>query len=315
MIRFYVSSIGGDIAQSIVKIISECVDSCLIIGTDLNAENSGKALVDVFEISPAADDINYLSWLSYFLGHYSIDYFLPVNEKELHALASMTAGELEQMLGGSKLIWAGRDSVKIFEDKIQTSNFLNGIGVKTPKHYLTHDDVRSNDYPVIVKPNLGAGSRNMFKCNTKLELDAALRFVSSPIIQKHIGDAENEFTAGVFRNVDGDTKVINFRRKLLAGATGWAMVVPNLEIEAICKKIASSISLTGSINVQFRIDEGEPSVFEVNGRFSSTVYMRHLLGFQDLLWSLGLRDSFPIFDHSRIAGKETIKLNNFRIWK
>ena len=165
MIRFYVSSIGGDIAQSIVKIISESVASCLIIGTDLNAENSGKALVGVFEISPAAEDTNYLSWLSHFLRLHPIDYFLPVNEKELHALASISAEELEQMLGATKLILAGRDSVKIFEDKIQTSNFLSGIGVKTPKHYLNLDDVKSYDYPVIVKPNLGAGSRKLFKCN------------------------------------------------------------------------------------------------------------------------------------------------------
>ena len=44
--RLYVSSVGGDIAQSIVGIISRNIVSTYIVGTDLTPENSGKAIVD-----------------------------------------------------------------------------------------------------------------------------------------------------------------------------------------------------------------------------------------------------------------------------
>ncbi|CAN2169580.1 carbamoyl phosphate synthase-like protein [Candidatus Nanopelagicaceae bacterium] len=312
--RVYISSVGGDIAQSIAGIITRVFDSVFIVGTDLNAENSGKALVNLFEISPSAEDDGYLPWLSNFLKLHSIEYFIPVNEKELHALASIPSHQLSEALGSCSLIWAGRDPVQIFEDKMATSAFLQNIGVRTPAHFLEPASLNSSDFPVIVKPNLGAGSRNLFVCRTRLELDAALRFVSNPIIQRYVGDAENEFTAAIFRNTKGDTRVINFRRKLSAGATGWAQVFPHLEIENLCKKIASSIDLNGSINIQFRLDQGHPSVFEINGRFSSTVYMRHLLGFEDLLWSLGRDESFAKFDQSLIAGAEALKLINFEIW-
>jgi hypothetical protein len=42
--------------------------------------------------------------------------------------------------------------------------------------------------------------------------------------------------------------------------------------------------------------------------------MRHLLGFEDLLWSLGRDESFAEFDQSKINGKEIFKMNNFGIW-
>lgn len=311
---FYVSSIGGDIAQSIAGIIYKNFYSPYIFGTDLTAENSGKGVVDFFEISPPADHEDYFLWLGNFLKEHKIEYFIPVNERELHALASLACQELSQILGNCSLIWAGRIPVKIFEDKLATSEFLKSIGVRTPAHFLCPESVHSSDFPVIVKPNRGAGSRNLFICHTRLELEAALSFVSAPIIQKYVGDIDNEFTAAIFRNPKGDSKVINFRRKLTSGATGWAKVSPHAGIELVCERIASSIDLNGSINVQFRLDKGLPTVFEINGRFSSTVFMRHLLGFEDLLWSLGRDETFAQFDQARVAGAETLKLNDFRIW-
>ena len=312
--RLYVSSVGGDIAQSIVGIISRNIVSTYIVGTDLTPENSGKAIVDFFDIAPSAESEHYVKWLGEFLRKHSIEYFIPVNEKELHALASISESELSRILGSCSIIWAGRKPVTIFEDKLSTSKFLESIDVCTPTFFLDPDDVVQKDFPVVIKPNLGAGSRNFFVCRTKLELEGALNFVSDPIIQKYVGDAENEFTAAIFRNIKGETKVINFRRRLLAGATGWAQVSPNLEIEIVCEKIATAINLCGSINVQLRLDQGQPSIFEINGRFSSTVYMRHLLGFEDLLWSLGQDKSFSRFNQADIVGIEVLKMHIFEIW-
>ena len=52
-------------------------------------------------------------------------------------------------------------------------------------------------------------------------------------------------------------------------------------------QIAESLDLFGSINIQLRLVEKEgPMVFEINPRFSSTVGMRHMIGFSDLIWSI-----------------------------
>jgi carbamoyl-phosphate synthase large subunit len=40
------------------------------------------------------------------------------------------------------------------------------------------------------------------------------------------------------------------------------------------------------MNIQMRLTDKGPRVFEINPRFSSTVLMRHRLGFSDVLWAI-----------------------------
>jgi hypothetical protein len=50
----------------------------------------------------------------------------------------------------------------------------------------------------------------------------------------------------------------------------------------------------GSLNVQFRQTERGCVPFEINPRFSSTVYFRSLFGFKDVRWSLDMHEGNPI---------------------
>ena len=59
-----------------------------------------------------------------------------------------------------------------------------------------------------------------------------------------------------------------------------------LNVESLLNEIADGLDLHGSINVQLRITEKGPMIFEINPRFSSTAYMRHKLGFTDVHWSI-----------------------------
>jgi len=311
--NIYVSSIGGDIAQSIISIISETLESTTIFGSDVNYNQPGYFLVNHFEVSPHADDPNFFRWLTQFLRSNLIDYYLPMNESELRALATISDNQLNKVLGSCSIIWAGRSAVTLFGDKYLTSKFLTEIGVNTPLVYEDLDEIQDSDFPLIVKPRFGSGSKSIFRCDSKRELERSLLFVPTPIIQKFIGENDQEFTAGIFRHHSGESKVVIFRRKLVGGATGWAEVYQNIQMENICRNIVSAVNLSGSINVQFRLDEGEPSVFEINGRLSSTVYMRHLLGFEDLLWSMGQTESFNSFNSKQYAGRVLYKINQFRI--
>ena len=313
MKNIYISSIGGDIAQSIIGIISETFDSITVFGSDVNTDQPGYFMVNHFEVSPHADDPNFFRWLTKFLRNNLMDYYIPTNEIELRALASISDNQLNKVLGSCSIIWAGRSAVSLFGDKCLTSKFLTKIGVKTPLVYEDLGEIQDSDFPLIVKPRFGSGSKNVFRCDSKRELEGSLLFVPRPIIQKFIGENNQEFTAGIFRNSSGESKVIIFRRKLVGGATGWAEVYQNIQIEKICINIASAVNLSGSINVQFRLDKGEPSVFEINGRLSSTVYMRHLLGFEDLKWSLGLTESFNSFNSKQYEGRVLYRINQFQI--
>ena len=64
------------------------------------------------------------------------------------------------------------------------------------------------------------------------------------------------------------------------------MIERNEKIEKMLDELAIKLNLEGSINVQLRMVENTPYVFEINPRFSSTVMFRHLFGFTDLLWCI-----------------------------
>jgi carbamoyl-phosphate synthase large subunit len=311
MNNYYVSSIGGDISQSIISIIRNSFPRAVIFGSDRDNQNSGFEEVDKFEISPDASSLDYMVWLKSFLLRNEIDAFIPINERELETLATLSDSQLDKLLGRTTIVWSGSESVRLFGSKLATSNFLTGVGVNVPRVFDGSFDISDSDFPVVVKPEKGAGSRNIFICNTRKEVDAAQVILPNCIIQKYIGDPGKEFTAGVFRGDSGETRVIVFQRKLSGGATGWAKVVSSSELESMCARVAEAINLKGAINIQFRMVGDEPCVFEINGRFSSTIMMRHLLGFNDLLWSLGVMSGFDEFTSRGVEGFIGYKMNAF----
>jgi carbamoyl-phosphate synthase large subunit len=103
-----------------------------------------------------------------------------------------------------------------------------------------------------------------------------------------------EYTCGIFKTGCGEIRTVVINRKLQGDVTGSGIVVQNDYIEKYLKQIAVLLDLQGSINVQLRLTERGPVAFEINPRFSSTVVFRHLMGFQDLIWSLKELRGLPL---------------------
>ena len=106
------------------------------------------------------------------------------------------------------------------------------------------------------------------------------------MFQELLLPANQEITCAVYRSADGKIAVLQLLRELTGGFTGWAQVIDNQEIARQCTLLASQLNLAGSINVQLRLTNEGPRIFEINARFSSTTLMRHRMGFPDLVWVL-----------------------------
>jgi carbamoyl-phosphate synthase large subunit len=163
---------------------------------------------------------------------------------------------------------------------------LNSIDLNPPKLFSNYKKII--DFPVVIKPDVGRGSKNIFVCLNQLQVKAALALVENPIIQEYIPSPETEYTCVVYRNLKFETVCIVFHRYLSGGLTSWAEVVNDPIIKNICVRIADELNLNGSINIQLRKSKDRIAIFEINSRFSSTVFMRSLAGFNDLLWSLDI---------------------------
>ena len=129
------------------------------------------------------------------------------------------------------------------------------------------------------------------------------------VFQEFVGGDKNEFTCGLFRSKKGEIRTIIINRELSDGGyTNFGEVVSNSSIREVLFNIAERINLKGSINVQLRKDKTSPKVIEINSRFSSTVFFRHLLGFQDVMWALEDILNLPLSLYEEVkSGKKFYK--------
>ena len=275
---------SGDIAESISMILAKNIMSVQIYGSDIRPDLINTNLCTYSFKSPPADDSTFYEWLTDVLSKNEFEFYIPCSEDELLVISNFSDIQLANINSLTKVVWAGASVVKRLASKSNTSSFLNSINLNPPKLFSKYEEII--DFPVVVKPDVGRGSKNIFVCLDQLQVKAALALAENPIIQEYIPSPESEYTCVVYRNFNFATVCIVFHRYLSGGLTSWAEVVNDPAIKNICVRIADELDLTGSINIQLRKSKDRIAVFEINPRFSSTVFMRSLVNFNDLLWSL-----------------------------
>ena len=91
----------------------------------------------------------------------------------------------------------------------------------------------------------------------------------------------DEYTCGSI-NLNGSCDgVITMRRVLRGGATYRCFTIKNDAIEEEVRKIVEAIKPFGPFNVEFKLKNGKPYVFEVNARCSGTTAARASSGFNE----------------------------------
>lgn len=277
-----ITAIGGDIAQGIATILRDSYPDWHLFGIDVHSRHAGSLYVDKFHEAPRASDPGYEDELKAIVHRNGIDLVVPMSEAELHFLSSRDYG----LIDSAKVLMANRLALEVGADKFKTALFLGSIGVAAPWTELAENFRPETQLPCIFKPRRGAGSKAVFRCETAQEVEFYRRRHADAIVQELLLPADQEVTCGVFRTSSGRTAVLQLLRTLTGGFTGWAQVIDHPEVHAQCTKLAESLDLRGSINIQLRITGNGPRIFEINPRFSSTVLMRHQMGFSDLVWSI-----------------------------
>lgn len=279
------SGIGGDIGQSVVNILSCYFSDAEIFGSDIHNEFFPSDIYKGIELLPPVTSSAYIERLSEYLSKEKIDIFIPTSEAELRW---MIEDDVDPNSLPSHCLMASTKAMKIGFDKFLTSQHLAANGLPAPWVSLaSHSDWGAPEIPCIFKSRAGAGNSSVFYIDDHEKSICFQRAFPDYIWQQFLPLSSGEFTCGVYRCLDGSTRVIAMKRRLSSGVTSFAHVVNNPLIETLCVNIAESLDLFGSVNVQLRlVDNNVPMVFEINPRFSSTVGMRHSIGFSDLIWSI-----------------------------
>ena len=283
--KILVSGVGGDIAQSITRVLRSYYPGSEVIGSDIHSEFILTDLLSKTFILPSTSSDQYLKSLVDLLQNESIDLFIPTSEPELRWLSDHT-DDLDLL--PCHCLMPSIKAMKIGFDKYLTNKHLQLNNLPYPWTTLASEANNAViELPCILKSRFGAGSSTVSLIDNRSKLKIYSQLFPDYILQEFLPISHGEFTCGVYRCLDGTTRVITMRRRLSAGVTSYAEVVSMPYVDELCTKIALSLDLYGSINIQFRYVEGKgPMVFEINPRFSSTVGLRHKIGFTDLIWSI-----------------------------
>ncbi len=279
-----VTGCGGDIGQSIGKILTKSNYVKHLYGIDISDKNAAQFIYPNFSVGLRVDDALYLNQLETFINDNDIDIVIPIAEPELRYFSE---NNILNKIGKAKLITASPLALKVGFDKYNTAQFLKDEGLPFPETFLAEDIKTNIDFPFILKSRTGSGSKDIYKINTMDEFSFyTLHTIKNFVVQEYISDENGEFTCGLFRSSKGEIRSQIFKRELTGGYSGYGEVIENDTIAQLIEKLAVKLDLVGSINVQLRISNTIPKIFEINPRFSSTVLYRHIFGFEDLIWSI-----------------------------
>ena len=279
---FLITAAHGDVAEAIAGILAEAIPNARVEGADATVTGPGAAVFPRIHGLPLASAPGYPAALRALAEAVGADVVIPCNDREIERLA-IDPGVATTL----PLLRTSPDAARVFVDKLATADWLASRGFATPWTVsLTAAD--PTRLPFITKARRGAGSQNVRLVRSKATLDAIkAEFGDTWIAQEYLDDDHAEFTCAVLRT-NGEERHVAMRRRLDAGRTVMAVVTAEPAIEAMLQRLAVQ-EFEGPLNVQLRLSNGEPKIFEINPRFSSTVRMRHRLGFEDLLWAVRAR--------------------------
>ncbi|MGB7900855.1 MAG: ATP-grasp domain-containing protein [Halobacteriota archaeon] len=171
--------------------------------------------------------------------------------------------------------------VKICDNKMLTLSFLKRHNFPYPKSFDLREYAFELDFPVIFKPKKGEGSAGVFLVDDKEQFDAISKSLdaSSYIVQEYI-DGE-EYTCGTVTLQNKCIGVILMKRQLRAGATYKAFVVKNDALEKFIKNVITTLKPFGACNIQLRMIDNVPFIFDINARCSGATPARTLAGFNE----------------------------------
>lgn len=276
--RILVTGANGDIADAIGRILQEHYPNVHLSGADAADEWPGRAVFSDFHRLPLAAAQDYCNALRDLADRIEPDLVIPTSEAELRVIA-----ETPDAYDDLPMLCNPPDVLLPFLDKLETNRWLTGIGVPVPKTTMLAD-AKPNDLPVVVKPRRGQGSKGIAIIETPEQLTTAQACGDADAVsQELLGTDAEEFTCAMVRP-GGTLLTLVMRRRLLGGLSSDILIEDQPEIEAMLGAIAKAAPSFVALNVQLRLTDAGPRIFEINPRFSSTAMMRHRIGFCDLAW-------------------------------
>lgn len=290
-VNVLITGAGGNLGHFIKEALIQSSLDYRIIGCDWSADALGLYQADVGYVVPPAKSDEYVPQIIKICQDEEVHIIMAGGMAEMHILAENKA--LIKEKARSFVVASDSEDLKRMEDKWELTRYLKTINYDYPESILPGCNeelekfIAKYQFPLIVKDRLGAGSKGVAVVRNQKDLEYYISTIPNAIVQEYLYPDNEEYTVGVFMNAAyKPCASIVMKRDLGLGMTFKARVLPNSNLGPYCESIFQDLKCIGPANVQLRLTDRGPVVFEINPRFSSSTSARPLFGYNDVEMSI-----------------------------
>lgn len=239
-----------------------------VIVTDVNPLSPSVYTADRSYLAPLSTDAAYLDVIADICRTEEVGLVVPTIDDEL----TVFAGAVDRFAAeGVRVVVSPYETAMICNDKHATSRVLRERGVAAVETFIPEELPARPAFPLFIKPRGGRGGVGAFAVQSPRELKFFLDYVPDPVIQTFLDGPE--FTVDVLCDFNGTPLSIVPRERVVirAGVVDRGRTVHDSRLMALGLECTRAMRFAGPINVQCRIVDGRPVVFEINARFSGGI--------------------------------------------
>lgn len=239
-----------------------------IVVTDVNALSPAVYSGDRAYLVPLTTDRNYLDELLAICEAERIDMLVPTIDDELQVFG---AARDRFAAAGVRVVVSPPSTTGLCADKFDTCRELRRKGIPAAESFLPSMLPADPVLPLFIKPRCGRGGVGAVAVRNRRELDFFLGYVPNPVVQEYLTGPE--FTIDVLCDFSGVPLSIVPRERVLvrAGVIDRGRTVNDPALIELAMACTNALPFSGPINIQCRVHNGQPTVFEINPRFSGGI--------------------------------------------
>jgi carbamoyl-phosphate synthase large subunit len=239
-----------------------------VVVTDVNPLSPTVYVADRSYEVPLSTDPGYLPAVDRICREEHVGLIVPTIDDELLLFAGAARRFAE---AGIRVAVSGPKTIGACNDKYQTWRVLSARGLPVAETYVPSDLPATMPFPLFIKPRFGRGGVGAFPVRDARELAFFLQYVADPVIQPYLSGPE--FTIDVLADFRGRVLSVVPRERVVirAGVVDRGRTVRDESLMSLGALCAEALDCVGAINVQCRVVNGRPVIFEINPRFSGGI--------------------------------------------
>lgn len=160
---------------------------------------------------------------------------------------------------------------ELCEDKYATCRYLNDRGIAAAASWLPTALPAAPAFPLFIKPRRGRGGIGAYAVRTAHELAFFAGYVPDAVVQAYLDGPE--YTIDMLCDFSGQPLSIvpRLRDVIRAGVTDRGRTVNDPVLIELARTCATTLQFAGAVNIQCRMVDGRPVIFEINPRFSGGI--------------------------------------------